>query len=278
MQTSVIAGQSRQVPLSGVDLEVWEGGKGRTVLFLHPGDGFDASAPFIAGLASQFHVIAPSHPGFGRSSLPKSISSVDDLSYLYLDYIETQNLDDIVLLGVSFGGWIAAEIAVKSTAHIAGVCLVDTVGAKFAGPMTSEIFDLFSVPQYEQARHLYHDPTLQQQTYAHLDDATAARLARNHESFALYGWSPTLHSRKLASRLHRIKVPTGIIWGAEDRVVPPDYGRQWKSAIPGASMEVIEQAGHYPHIEQPDRFVASVARFVNSLPAPGGQLPGKGKP
>ena len=270
MQTNATSGQSRQVPLSGVDLEVWEGGKGRTVLFLHPGDGFDASAPYVSALASRFRVIAPSHPGFGRSSLPPSISSVDDLSYFYLDFIETQGLEDIVVLGVSLGGWIAAEIGVKSTARIAGLCLVDTVGAKFAGPMTREIFDLFSVPQYEQARHLYHDPKLQQQTYAHLDDETATRMARNHESFALFGWSPTLHSQKLADRLHRIKVPTRLIWGAEDRVVPPSYGRHWEGAIPGASMEVIDQAGHYPHIEQPEHFVASVARFVDTLPAGGG--------
>jgi pimeloyl-ACP methyl ester carboxylesterase len=268
-------GQSRQVRISGVDLEVWESGKSdkaRTVLLLHPGDGFDPAAPHVAALASQFRVIAPSHPGFGRSSRPKSISTVDDLSYLYLDFIEAQGLDQIVVLGLSFGGWIAAEIAVKSTARIAGLCLVDTLGAKFADPMTREIFDLFSVPHYEQARHLYHAPLLQQQTYAHLDDETATRMARNHESFALFGWAPTLHNPKLAGRLHRIKVPTHLIWGAQDRVVPTEYGRKWAQAIPGAAMEVIENAGHYPQVEQADHFVTAVSRFVNSLPARGGRI------
>ena len=272
MQTSQSPDSSRQLTLGGVELELWERGTGPTLLLLHPGDGFDPAAPYVELLASRFRVIAPSHPGFGRSSLPKSIRTVDDISYLYLDLLDSLNLREVAILGLSFGGWIAAEIAVKSTARIAGLCLADTLGAKFSDPMTREIFDLFSVPQYEQARHLYHDAGRQRQTYAHLDDATAVRMARNHESFALFGWSPTLHNPKLVGRLHRVNVPTHLIWGKQDQVVSVDYGKKWKEALPQATMEVIEDAGHYPQVEQPKAFTDSVVRFVNSLSAPKARL------
>ena len=106
---------------------------------LHPGDGFDAQAPYVAALASRYRVIAPSCPGFGRSELPKYMRSVDDLSYFYLDLIDALKLHQMIVVGISFGGWLAAEIAVKNTARIAALCLVDTLGAKFSDPMTRDI-------------------------------------------------------------------------------------------------------------------------------------------
>jgi len=256
---------SGQIRITDIETELWESGQGRTVLLLHPGDGFDADAPFVKALAARYHLIAPSHPGFGRSALPKHMKTVDDLSYFYLDFLEERKLEDVVILGLSFGAWIAAEIAVKNTTRIAGLCLVDTLGAKFEDALTREIGDLFSFPQYEQAQLLYHDEARRSQTYADLPDDVAVRMARNHESFCLYGWSPTLHNPRLASRLHRIDVPTLLLWGAQDQVVPPEYGRKWQKAIKGADFELIEDAGHYPQVEQPDRFVAAVGHFIDNL-------------
>src|SRR4051812_25584727 len=104
MHTQTAPGQAPQIQISGTDTELWEGGAGRTILLLHPGDGFDAKAPYVATLASRYRVIAPSCPGFGRSALPKYMKSVDDLSYFYLDLIEALKLDDLLVVGFSFGG------------------------------------------------------------------------------------------------------------------------------------------------------------------------------
>jgi pimeloyl-ACP methyl ester carboxylesterase len=265
MQTQAAPGQYRQVQIAGIDIELWEGGSGRPVLLLHPGDGFDAQAPYVAALASRHRVIAPGCPGFGRSELPKYMKSVDDLSYFYLDLIKALDLDNLIVVGLSFGGWLAAEIAIKNTARISALCLVDTLGAKFSDAMTRDITDILAWPQYEQARWIYHDEKLRSQTYGHLTDEVALTLARNHESFGLFGWAPTLHSRHMQHRLHRIDVPTQLIWGAEDRVVSVDYGRKWQQAIPGAQMVVIDNAGHYPQIEQPEQFVAALGRFVDTI-------------
>jgi len=267
MQTQASPGTARQIQISGIDIDLWEGGTGRILLLLHPGDGFDETAPFVAKLASRFHVIAPSCPGFGRSGDPAPhMKSVDDLSYFYLDLLGSLELRDLIVVGFSFGGWLAAEIAVKNTARMAGLCLVDTVGAKFSDPMTRDIADLFSLPLYQHPQLIYHQEKWRQKNYQALSDEQATVLARNHQTFGLFGWAPTLHSRHLRHRLHRIDVPTQIIWGAEDRVVTTDYGRQWQEAIPPAQLTVIANAGHYPQIEQPEPFVRAVEQFVQRCP------------
>jgi pimeloyl-ACP methyl ester carboxylesterase len=267
MQAQVGSAEASTVNVAGIDIEIWRHGAGRPVLFLHPGDGLDDSRAMLEDLARRFDVIAPSHPGFGRSSLPRSFRTVDDLAYFYLDFVEQQKLENFVLVGVSFGAWIAAELAIKSSSRLAGLVLADAVGAKFEGPKVREIADLFSVPQYEQQQYLYEAAARRRKNFAELSDETLVRLARNFESFALFGWSPTLHDPRLAGRLHRIDVPTLVLWGASDRVVSPDYGRAFAKRIAGAEFKLIEQAGHYAHVEQPAAFVDAVNRFAKALPA-----------
>lgn len=251
--------------IAGVKVGVWSAGEGRTILFLHGGDGLH-DTPLLHQLARRHRVVAPSHPGFDRSELPAHFATVDDLAYYYLDFLKAERLQDVVLVGVSFGAWIAAEMAIKSTARLAGIALVGPLGARFeTNPQVREITDLFSIPLYEQARHLYHDEARQRQGYGHLPEQELLRLARNHESFALFGWSPTLHDPKLAQRLHRIDVPTLVVSGSEDRIVPPAYGRRFAAAIAGASFATIRGAGHYAHIEQPERLLDVVDGFLGSL-------------
>jgi pimeloyl-ACP methyl ester carboxylesterase len=244
------------------ELEVWVGGQGRPILFLHPGDGIDSSRPFIDRLTALGHVIAPSHPGFGGSSLPRHFSTVDDIAYFYLDYLEHQGLQDVVLVGVSFGAWIGAEIAIKSTDRLAGLVLIDAIGAKFGAAQEREIIDLFAYPQHEHSGLFFHNQNFRVTSYAGYADEDLAILARNNESLALFGWSPTLHDPKLAQRLHRIGKPTLVLWGAEDRITPPAYGRRFAAAIPGAVFELIPHAGHYAHVENPDIAAAAVRRFI----------------
>jgi pimeloyl-ACP methyl ester carboxylesterase len=257
-------GQPRQIQVAGTRIELWEGGSGHPLLLLHPGDGFDAQAPYVAELAARYRVIAPSCPGFGHSERPGHMKSVDDLSYFYLDLLEALDLKDLLVVGFSFGGWLAAEIAVKNTSRMAALCLVDTLGAKFSDAMTRDITDLLSWPLYQHPKWIYHHEKFRNRSYKDLPDEVATVLARNHESFGLFGWSPTLHSRHMHHRLHRIKVPTQLIWGAQDRVVSVDYGLRWQQAIPDARMDVIENAGHYPQVEQPGRFVAVLEQFANN--------------
>jgi pimeloyl-ACP methyl ester carboxylesterase len=214
-------------------------------------------------LARGFEVILPVHPGFGATELPRHFSTVDDLAYHYLDLLDALDLCDVVLVGVSFGAWIAAEIAIKSTARLSHLVLAGALGVKFGPPTLREIKDIFTVTAVQQQQFLYHAPDRHAPRYTEMDEADLLRVARNREAMQLFGWSPTLFDPKLRQRLHRIDVPTKLLWGAHDRVVPPDYGRAYAAEIPGASLQLVPQAGHYVHVEQPEIVAAAISAFVS---------------
>src|SRR5689334_25284859 len=127
---SASAGAVTSIAVNGTAIELADRGHGRPILFLHPGIGIDFDAPVLKALERGGRVIAPSHPGFGTSQLPKGMSSVDDVSYFYLDLIEQLDLNDVLMVGVGLGGWIAAEIAVKNAARLAALVLGNPIGVK----------------------------------------------------------------------------------------------------------------------------------------------------
>jgi len=257
--------QSGQLTLHGVQLEIHEHGQGRPILVLHGEDGPRPQAPFFSLLANVGRTILPTHPGFGQSPDMADIDTVDDLAYLYLDVLDAYDLHDVVVVGCSLGGWIAAEMAVKSTARLSRLILVAPVGIKVGDRETRDIPDLFALPAEEVAQLQYHDPSLAGVDYATLSDDELTVIARNREATALYAWEPYFHNPKLRQRLHRISVPTLLLWGASDRFVTPDYyGTAYRDAIPGAQLAVIDQAGHWPHVEQPEAFVERVCTFCAS--------------
>jgi pimeloyl-ACP methyl ester carboxylesterase len=86
---------------------------------------------------------------------------------------------------------------------------------------------------------------------------------RGREAFALYGWKPYMHNPRLKRWLHRIDRPSLLLWGAEDGIVTPSYGEGWRQEIPGARIEIIPEAGHFPHWEQPEAFVRQLSAFVD---------------
>jgi pimeloyl-ACP methyl ester carboxylesterase len=262
-----VAEETRSLQLSGVALEVTERGRGRALLFLHPGHPsgrLDPRAPVLDRLAQSFRVVAPTHPGFGRTDAPAWMNSIDDLAYLYLDLLDALDVEDAVLVGASLGGWIAAEMAVKSTARIARLILANPVGIKVGSRETRDIADIYSLLDKDIAQLAYADPRLGTPDRANLSDDDYLFMARSREATARYGWSPYLHDPKLKGRLHRIRIPTLVLWGTADRIASEDYGRAYAAAIPGARFTPIEGAGHFPHREQPERFAQAVLAFAEA--------------
>lgn len=243
-------------------IEIIDRGSGRPIVFLHPGIGLHGTAPLLEGLAGHGRIIAPAHPGFERSALPRHFSTVDDLAYFYLDLLDEMNLNDVVLIGASFGGWIAAEMAVKSCERLFALVLADAVGIKIGSRESRDITDIYALPDDEVARRSFSDPAHFVHDYQHVSDPDLLTIARNREAHTLFGWAPYMHNPKLLSRLHRIKIPTLVLWGSADGIVTPDYGRAYAAAIPGARFQEIAGAGHYPHIEQPEPFARQVLDFI----------------
>jgi pimeloyl-ACP methyl ester carboxylesterase len=246
--------------LHGVRLEVVERGQGRPILWLHGEEGLDPEAPFLDLLAGHGRVIAPSHPGFGHSPDSDSIDTVDDLAYLYLDLLAERDVREAVLIGASLGGWVAAELAVKCTARLARLVLVAPLGIKVGDRETRDIPDIFALDPGEVLRLQYADPARAAVDYTTLSEDRVTVIARDREATALYGWEPYFHNPKLRHRLHRIDVPTLLLWGADDRFVAADYyGAAYRAAIPGARLETIDRTGHFPHLERPEAFVERIA-------------------
>ncbi len=256
---------SRSITVAGVTLDVEEAGQGRPLLFLHPGEGLQPNRPWIEALAREHRVIAPHHPGFGNSGLPDWFGTVDDIAYLYLDLARQLELQSAVLVGACFGGWIAAEMAVRDTRRFAGLVLSAPLGIKVGGVLDRDITDMHSIPRADFLRLAWADPANGVVDYPSMPDTELAAIARSRESLALFGWKPYMHNPRLKRWLHRIDVPTQLIWGDSDGIVSLSYGEAWQAEIPGAAMTVIPKAGHYPHWEQPEAFAAAVSAFTAKL-------------
>jgi pimeloyl-ACP methyl ester carboxylesterase len=248
--------------VNGLKIEIIEGGEGRPLLFLHPGIGLDPKAAVLDLLAARTRLIAPSHPGFGASDLAPVMTTVEDLSYFYLDLMDALDLRDAIVVGVGFGAWIAAAIAIKSTARMSQLVMANAVGIKVGDRETRDIVDIFAIQDADFAKLAYFDPKRGERDYKSLPTAEVAAVARNRETLARFAWQPFMHDPKLTSRLHRIRIPTLFLWGTHDRVLSEGYGRAYCAAIPGARFEPIGEAGHFPHIEQPQVFADRVLAFA----------------
>ena len=248
--------------VNGTQIDCIERGSGPPLLFLHAENGIEQSIPAIDELAKRTRVIAPTHPGYGRSEVPKGLRTVDDLSYFYLDLLDQLDLGGLTVVGAGLGGWIAAEIAVKSTARLSRVVLANAVGVKVADRETRDIADIFALTDKEYLDITYCDPAVGRRDYAALPEADALAAARAREATARFAWNPYFHNPRLKSRLHRIRIPTLFLWGAQDRMLSEAYGRGYCAMIPGARFEIIERAGHFPHQEQPKLFAEKVLAFT----------------
>jgi pimeloyl-ACP methyl ester carboxylesterase len=251
-----------RIDLGGIAIETVIAGTGPPLLFLHGGDYVAQNRPFLDRLARRFRVIAPRHPGFGTTPRPAWFRTVHDIAYLYLDLIDRLDLKDTLLVGSSFGGWIALELAVRSQARLGRLVLIDSLGVKSGGREERDIADIYALPAEEVLRRLFVEPARSVPDYATLGDGDLLAIARDREATALYGWKPYMHDPALLHWLHRITSPTLVLWGDKDGIVAPSYGERLAAALPNARFELIAGAAHYPQIEQPDRVAAAIERFA----------------
>ena len=247
--------------LQGVDLEIRRRGKGPALLIFHGGGGPISHMPFADRLAERFELIEPVHPGYMGSPIPDHFDNLEDLIYLYLDMLDALALDRAIVLGHSLGGWIAAEIAIRNPKLFGKLILANAVGIKVSGRDHRDVADVFSSPQAELNKLAWHDLSLAPD-FTTMAPEALRMVASNRIALSMYAWDPYMHNPKLAGRLHRIKVPTLVVWGESDRLVPMAIGAAYQQKIPGARLALIAKAGHSPHIEQPAAFVQQIFDFA----------------
>jgi pimeloyl-ACP methyl ester carboxylesterase len=253
------------ISVGGVDIQAWVGGRGEPVLLLHGAGGNRGWTRSTALLAERFTVWAPTHPGFGRSADAECMEGIDDLARFYLWFIDAAGLGRPHVVGHSIGGWTAAEMAAMSPAALGRLVLVAPAGLK---PEVGEIVDIFYHPLPALRDLMVHDPA----TVPEWDElfgrpptpAEQEIVQRNREMTARLTWKPYMHNPRLAHFLPRVTNPTLLVWGREDRLVPLACGEQYRRALPGARLAVLERCGHLPPIEQPDAYAKLVLDFLGA--------------
>jgi len=254
----------RTLTVAGTELELFEAGSGAPVLFLHSGQGVTANDPFLALLATKRRVIAPSHPGFGKSALPDWVDSVDDIAHMYLELMDRLELSHVDIIGCSIGGWITAEIATKLPGRIKKLVMIGPVGVKTGTADKLDIPDVFAIPQDEFAKLIFHDPEKFRPDLKTMPDEAINVMARNRETLALIAWEPYMHNPKLKHRLHRVTAPALFLRGESDGLVSAEYLQRYSALLPNTRIETIAKAGHAPQLEQPQVLFEKVVAFLDA--------------
>ena len=265
MTTSALCeGTTSRLRVDGLELEIERRGRGTPLLVLYGEEALELGAPVLADLAKDHELIIPSPPGFGMSERPDWIETPDDISYFYLDLVEELGLGKVPAIGFSLGGWIALEMAAKDDGFFSRLVLVDPYGVKIGGPADRDIADIWTLHPKKVAELKWFDQEKGRRDFTAMSERELTVIARNAELFARFCWDPYMHNPKLKRFLHRVRVPTLFVWGENDGIVTPDYGRAYSRMVPGAGLATVARAGHYPHLEQPDEFLALVRGFLAS--------------
>lgn len=269
-------GRGLRVKAFGMSLEALRRGTGKKPLVIfYDEEALTLESPVLDALDRSFRTTIVSMPGFGTSDRPDWIETIDDCAYICMDALDQMKIEGAVCIGFGLGGWLAAEIAVKSTHNFSRLVLVDPFGIKIGGPYDRDIQDIWFLSPQKLLEAKYADVEKGKIDYTVMPESKLKIVARNKETYARFCWQPYMHNPKLKRRLHRIDVPTLVVWGAKDGIVTTDYGRAFAREIPGAKFVTVANAGHFPHIEQPDAFLKAVGPFIGATAAK--VKPAKGK-
>ncbi len=258
-------GQPETIDVAGKASILLHGGEGEPFVYLHSALGESLMwLPFHQAFAKKFRVYSPIHPGFGRSGGFDLISDIEDMAFHYLDMFDALGLEQVCLGGVSLGGWIAAEIAVRWPERVKRLWIADAPGLWVDD---SPLGDLFRVAQNrEKLRELlFHDPKSAMATVVIKDNIDESTMLNAYQAMTVLArmiWQRP-YDPKLAGRLRRIACPTLLLWGDNDRLVPPAYGEAYHKLIPGSELKLIPNCGHLPMFEKESEFVDAITRFCS---------------
>jgi pimeloyl-ACP methyl ester carboxylesterase len=252
---------SEQVAVGGTSLHVLKGGAGNPCLVLHGIEGDEGWLAFHEALAARATVYAPSHPGFGRTDCPDWINSVQHQAVFYNWFLESVGLNSVDLVGVGLGGWIAAQMAVMCSARLRHLVLVNAAGVR---PERGEILDIFVTPWRQVIERAFADPT-QAPEYERVYGGGIAEFGGLREAGRTMAmrmcFRPYMYDPALPGMLGKISVPTLIVWGREDQIVPLECASLYQRAIPAATLRILDKCGHFAHLDQPQLLADTINGF-----------------
>lgn len=247
----------------GYDLPYWDGGQGDVVLLLSGAGGPEIMLDAAETLAQSYRVILPEHPGFGSSETPDWLERVPDLAQFYRRFVAELDVGPVHVVGHSFGGWAAAEMAVRDTRWLTSLTLVAAGGIKIKG---APIADNFLWDREKTIRNFFVNAELAEKALSRpMDDNAMFLMLKRQETVARMVWRPRWHNPDLQKWLHIIDIPTMIIWGDKDCLFPVEYANEYAARIQHAQCKIISQCGHLPFIEMKDQFIDTLTSFLKEI-------------
>ena len=251
------------VNVDGTELVVVKGGSGKPLLVLHEELGHPGWLKWHADIARRRTVLIPLHPGFGRTERAEWIMNMRDMAGLYARYLKESNLAPLDVIGFSLGGWIAAEMAASNPSQFRKMALVAPMGIK---PPTGYIQDFFQMMAPQQILASVLDPA---NTAEYGDLYGGGPTPVQFENFeearaqcARLAWQPFMHNPSLPRLLGvAAGLPTLIVWGKDDAVVPVSAANSYREAIAGARVVTYDKCGHRPEIERSAEFIRELETF-----------------
>jgi pimeloyl-ACP methyl ester carboxylesterase len=261
---SRMGGEPETIALAGRPTVLMHGGNGPQMVYLHSslGEAF-RWLPFYDLWARDFTLYVPTHPGFGQSGGFDEIRSIEDMAFHYIELFDALGLDEVILGGVSLGGWIAAEFAVRWPERVKKLWLSGAPGLWVDEQPLPDLFRYLIQPA-KLRELLFHDPESYMAKMIIADEPDDERRLAGYQAMTVLArmvWERP-YDRQLAGRLHRIGCPVLLLWGENDRLVPPAYGMAYKKFLPRAEMKTIPGCGHLGMFEKEEEFVAAVRRFA----------------
>ena len=251
------------VDVVGTKIQVIKGGSGEPLVLLHGAGGNSGWLNYVQALSDKFTVYMPNHPGYGKSDRPEWLETMADLASFYTWFLEEQGLEGTRAIGFSMGGWLASEIAANCRHAFSKLMLVDAAGIQ---PKRGEIADIFIISPAQVTELLFHDPKQApeyESIYGGEPTPEQADIAeRNREMAVRLCWKPYMYDPRLPGLLSRVSIPTRIVWGANDRLIPLECGQMFNQAIPGSDLVVISDCGHVPQVEKTEEFVKTALDFL----------------
>ena len=249
---SLRTARSTTVTVHGAGIALVDRDRTRPFLLLHGGGGSATMTGFADLLAERTHsrVLLPTHPGFGGTTRPDSLRTTRDLAAAYVALIEELDLSDVTVIGNSFGGWVAAEIALAHSPRVRGAVIVDGIGIEVEGhPLTS----VAGLAPAELHKLSFHDPAKAPRARA----AGGTGPGPDIRALAAYA-GPTMSDPTLLGRLSDLDLPVQVIWGESDGIVDPEYGKAYAAALPRSTFTLVPRTGHLPQLETPDELLGAI--------------------
>lgn len=252
---------ARTVEVSGAALHVRRAGKGSPVLILHHDIGTLDKLAFYDALAADHDVIIPDFPGWGRSPRLEWMRHPRDVAVIMQGLKSELGIGPAALVGLGFGGWVAAEMASMAPREVSKLVLVGAMGIK---PSEGDILDQAIISYIDYPQAFFHERKAFEAHYGNVttDQLEAWDIAREM-SFRI-AWKPYMYSQSLPHLLGAVRAPALIAWGDDDKVVPVSAAHAFKRALPNARLEIVKGAGHAVEMEKPSELAQLVTPFLAS--------------